>query len=909
MPDPKPEDEINDAGSAPDEIPGKLTQGPGDTSSGTDDSSKLAGRRPPENLPEELVKKRLARLDTRRALADLCKSVPGLDEVLLPRGIQADALTRKSGSNASLLKNLSRRIFQDSSAWGAFRTAVQEQIPPETFEAAKEVSQNSLAELSKSHTVEGLLLAAVTGDEEPDDGIVGILVESWGSQDQQEKQQASDSARTRELESEVESLKKERDGLSFSSRTAKEQTESLRQEVEVLRKEREDSASRVKRAEENAAAARDSEGELKARISELESRNAELERALAGERDAYAKAAERVEQMHGELGEVAAERDQVRDAIENARFTDNGFGDLLVRSVKNEVGALPDSVESAARTARLMEFMGKVLQAHSELRGPEPREASGNSENEGTGEPGPRQVKDTENAPARHVDGGSSGEVSGRSGNRSREGGGSKGSEGSKDSEDSEYSRAGAPVAPTTDLLTKLAEREERGDPRTHRSNSERTSGKTPGAVPKPRPMLSFRALGGAGEVGGSSHLLDFGDTRVLVDAGIKPDGRSAQTPDFASLEKLDAAVITHAHLDHCGALPRLFRDRPGLPVYCTPPSAKLIVAALNDHAAMGGSLPGGVPISEVRKNLIPVPFGKPFKAGNARVTFTESGHILGAASVLLQTGSATTFHTGDICLEDHLSIPSANLPNVSDIDLLIMEATLADQRPQPFDESIRTMVNVINETTMNNEGSVLIPTYALGQAQEILLGLKHYGREYGLDRDVFIYVDGSVVTTSERLYAEQLAYMKPYLQQSDPREVFFSDNIRAVSNDDSARERILTNPCAIVASPVTMQGGASAFYRKRLEGSPENAVILPSNAAAAYANDTNGDAQWRVERVNFAAHCTKEDLMSITERLTPRQIILVHGSKRKISDLAHRLSPSHKIHTPGVGDTVRTVL
>lgn len=909
MPDPKPEDEINDAGSAPDENPGKPAQGSGDTSSGTEDSSKLAGRRPPENLPEELVKKRLARLDTRRALADLCKSVPGLDEVLLPRGIQADALTRKSGSNAPLLKNLSRRIFQDSSAWGAFRTAVQEQIPPETFEAAKEVSRSNLAELSESHTIEGLLLAAVAGEEDPDDETVRMLVEAWGSQDQQEKQQASDSARTRELESEVESLKKERDGLSFSSRTAKEQTESLRQEVEVLRKEREDSASRVKRAEENAATARDSENKLKARISELESRNAELERALTGERDAYAKAAERVEQMHGELGEVAAERDQVRDAIENARFTDNGFGDLLVRSVKNEVGALPDSVDSAARAARLMEFMSKVLQAHSELRGPEPREASGSSENEGTGEPGPRKVRDTGDAPAQQVDGGSSGHVSGRSGNRSREGGDSKGSEGSKDSEDSEYSRTGAPVAPTTDLLAKLSAREERGDPRTHRSSGEGIPGKAPSTVPKPRPMLSFRALGGAGEVGGSSHLLDFGDTRVLVDAGIKPDGRSAQTPDFASLEKLDAAVITHAHLDHCGALPRLFRDRPGLPVYCTPPSAKLIVAALNDHAAMGGSLPGGVPISEVRKNLIPVPFGKPFQAGNARVTFTESGHILGAASVLLQTGSATTFHTGDICLEDHLSIPSANLPNVSDIDLLIMEATLADQRAQPFDESIRTMVNVINETTMRNEGSVLIPTYALGQAQEILLGLKHYGREYGLDRDVFIYVDGSVVTTSERLYAEQLAYMKPYLQQSDPREVFFSDNIRAVSNDDAARERILTNPCAIVASPVTMQGGASAFYRKRLEGSPQNAVILPSNAAAAYANDTNGDAQWRVERVNFAAHCTKEDLMSITERLTPRQIILVHGSKRKISDLAHRLSPSHKIHTPGVGDTVRTVL
>jgi uncharacterized protein len=874
MSDSKPGDE--GAGNARENLADEFSEGAGGESGfAVDESSKLSSRRPPENLPEELVKKRLDRLDTRRALANLCKSIPGLDEILLPRGIQADALTRKSGSNTRLLKQLSSKVTQDAAAWGAFRTAVQEQIPPETSEAVEKLSEENFRELSEAHTVEGLLLAAVAGDREPDGEVVEMLVSAWGSEDQQEKKKASDSARVQELEAEVESLKKERDQLSFSSRTAKEQTEALRHEVEVLRSEREEAASRVRKAEESATAARESEEGLKERISELGTRNAELERALEGERGAYAKAAERVEQMHEELGEIASERDRVQDALENARFTDQGFGELLVRSVKNEVGALPDSVDSAARTAKLMQFMGQVLQAHSELR-PEPREtgsgSTGTPSNENTGE---------------------------RTGTRSRESGAGG------DSEDPEHSQGISEAEPRADLLSKLSS----STTRPHRVSEQSEPRKSVSAAPKPRPMLSFRALGGAGEVGGSSHLLDFGDSRVLVDAGIKPDGRSAQAPDFASLDRLDAAVITHAHLDHCGALPRLFRDRPGLPVYCTPPSAKLIVSALNDHAAMGGSLPGGVPISEVRKNLIPVPFGKPFKAGNARVTFTESGHILGAASVLLQTGAATTFHTGDICLEDHLSIPSANLPNVRDIDLLIMEATLADRRPQPFDESIRTMVNVINETTMENEGSVLIPTYALGQAQEIILGLKHYGREYGLDRDVFIYVDGSVVTTSERLYAEQLGYMKPYLQHSDPREVFFSDNIRAVSNDDEARERILTNPCAIVASPVTMQGGASAFYRKRLESLPENAVILPSNAAATYANDTNGDARWRVERVNFAAHCTKEDLMSITERLTPHQIILIHGSKRKISDLAHRLSPSHKIHTPGVGETVRTVL
>src|ERR687895_216879 len=801
---------------------------------GSDES--LPDRLPPKNLPEELIRRRLARLDTRRALADLCKSVPGLEEILLPRGIQADALTRKSGAGASLLKHLARRIMQDPAAWGAFRTAVQEQIPPETFHALEDFSPKMLKKLSDSHTTEGLLLAALSGEGEPDEEVVATLVKAWRSEHQQAEKRASENAHVRELETELERLKEENEQLSFASRAAKERAAALAEEVAVLTSERQGASDLVRKAEEQAASALDMRSQLDERIVELERRGAQLERALEGERSAYSKAAERVEELHAELGQVMAERDRIQAALRNARFTDKGFGELLVRAVKNEVGALPPSIDSAAQTARLLEFMGKVLAAHNDLR-----------------EPG--STPDSE----------PSGE----------------------DTEDSESSPA-SPSAPPTEPVTSTIE-----------------------VFARSRPTLSFRALGGAGEVGGSSHLLDFGAPRVLVDAGIKPDGRGPLAPNFGKLEGLDAAVITHAHLDHCGALPLLVRDRPEVPIYCTPPSAKLIVSALNDHAAMGGGLAGGAPLPEVKKRLVPMPFGKPFKVGDAKITLTESGHILGAASVLVRSGPATVFHTGDICMEDHFSIPSARLPDVRDIDLLIMEATLADQKPQPFSESVKKMVEVINDTTLKREGTVLIPTYALGQAQEIILGLKHYGGEYGLDRDVFIYVDGSVVTTSERLYAEQLGYMKPYLQHSDPREIFFSENIRAVANDDKARERILTNPCAIIASPVTMQGGAPAFYRRRLETSAKNAVILPSNAASSYGTHhaAGEEEQWRVERVSFAAHCTQDELLDITEKLSPRQIILIHGSKRRISDLAFRLAPDHKIHTPGVGETVRIVL
>jgi Cft2 family RNA processing exonuclease len=814
---------------------GARSEGP-DEDAGKSSPNRL----PPKDLPEELLLRRLGRLDTRRALAELCKTVPGLDEILLPRGIQADALTRKSGGSAQMLRGLLRKVTQDAAAWGAFRTAIQQQIPPETFEALEDFSEENLEDLARAHTTEGLLLAALSAEEEPEEGIVESLIEAWREEQGEAEKRASQDARTRGLETEVERLKQENERLSFASRAAKERAAALAGEVEVLTGEREGASQLVKRAEERAEAALDLRGRLDERIVELERRSTQLERALESERAAYSRAAERVEELYEELGRVAAERDRIQSALRNARFTDKGFGELLVRAVKNEVGALPTSLDSTAQTARLLEFMGKVLQAHTDLRG-------------------------------------------------SRTGGSSSDSAGD-DAEESEPSPVDPPAVEESE-------------------NGARSRGT--GVYVRRRPTLSFRALGGAGEVGGSSHLLDFGTTRVLVDAGIKPDGRGPLAPDFGRLEGLDAAVVTHAHLDHCGALPLLVRDRPEVPIYCTPPSAKLIVSALNDHAAMGGGLPGGAPIHEVKKRLVPVPFGTPIEVGDAKITLTESGHILGAASVLLASGPSTVFHTGDICMEDHFSIPSARLPEVRDIDLLIMEATLADQKPQPFSESIKKMVEVINETTQKRGGTVLIPTYALGQAQEIILGLKHYGKEYGLDRDVFIYVDGSVVTTSERLYAEQLRYMKPYLQHTDPKELFFSENIRAVANDDNARERILSNPCAIIASPVTMQGGASAFYRRRLEKSPTNAVILPSNAAASYGTHRaeGEEAQWRVERVSFAAHCTQDELLGITEKLSPRQIILIHGSRRRISDLAFRLAPNHKIHTPTVGETVRTVL
>ncbi|HLL39522.1 MAG TPA: hypothetical protein VK357_07610, partial [Rubrobacteraceae bacterium] len=222
---------------------------------------------PPKDLPEELLQRRLARLDTRKALADLCKSIPGLDEALLPRGIQADALTRKSGGSAAIIKNVSRRVMNDVTAWGAFRSAIGEQIPPETYEAVESLEPDSIGEVASAHTTEGLLLAALSGDVDPEEEIVEALISAWREENQKAEKRATEDAHISELKTRLELLTRENERLSFTSRTANERAASLGREVEVLRGENEDAITSARKAEEKAAAALDLRGQMGEKVA------------------------------------------------------------------------------------------------------------------------------------------------------------------------------------------------------------------------------------------------------------------------------------------------------------------------------------------------------------------------------------------------------------------------------------------------------------------------------------------------------------------------------------------------------------------------------------------------------------------------------------------------------------------
>ncbi|MGI8651158.1 MAG: hypothetical protein ACR2KW_12410, partial [Rubrobacter sp.] len=428
------------------------------------------------SLPEALIKKRLGRLDTRKALFDLCRGVVGLEDVLLPRSMQADALTRKSGG-ALVIREVAKRVMQDTAAWDAFRTAIEVQVPQELRAAASELTSENLEESVEKHAPEGLLLAAALNEKPPSPEVVRALADRYSDESVKAADQATKDARVRELESELEQLKHDNERLSFQQRAAAERAKALSGEVEALTESIRSDSTRAQEAEKLMNTAVGERSSLESRISGLERRGEQLERALEGERRAYAKAAERVDELHHNLGSVTKERDKIRSALQNARITDKGFGDLMVRAVKNEVSAMPASIEYAAQTAKLLEFMGRVLQVHEEIRNNRSPESRG-SRREESEDPEPSQ--------------------------------GSSGTEGASDRLETELPTPEDSLESFDSLAGKNS------SPATTKEKLQAVSSV------RRRPSLSFRALGGAGEIGGSSHLLDFGKARILIDAGIK---------------------------------------------------------------------------------------------------------------------------------------------------------------------------------------------------------------------------------------------------------------------------------------------------------------------------------------------------------------------------------------------------
>lgn len=419
--------------------------------------------------------------------------------------------------------------------------------------------------------------------------------------------------------------------------------------------------------------------------------------------------------------------------------------------------------------------------------------------------------------------------------------------------------------------------------------------------------MVKITFKGASQEVGRSAFLVDSGD-KILLDYGVKltPSGTEYPLPVKTNL---DAAIISHAHLDHTGNLPHLFQETNCL-VYMTPPTLGIAKILWFDTLKIAG-LEGmdakfaKEEIAQTEKFTFPITYGKKMDiTESTSMVFHDAGHIVGSALTELRLKDKTMVYTGDFrYVETRLHNP-AQFEKIKGCDYLITESTYGDRDHPDRKETEKSFVESVQET-IDRGGHVLLPTFAVGRSQEIIDVLN----EYTLHAP--IYFDGMGQQVA-RIYLANPSYLK------NPRFLRKAlDKVRWVRNIKD-RKSALKEPSVIVCTSGMMQGGSVYAYLPQIHGDKSSRIMLTGYQVA----ETPGrvlletgkmnlegivvDVKAKVERYDFSAHAGREELFRAMKRLSPEKVICVHGDAVVTKKFAESIKEEG--YTPIVPELGKTV-
>ncbi|NHJ33389.1 MAG: beta-CASP ribonuclease aCPSF1 [Asgard group archaeon] len=460
-----------------------------------------------------------------------------------------------------------------------------------------------------------------------------------------------------------------------------------------------------------------------------------------------------------------------------------------------------------------------------------------------------------------------------------------------------------------------------------------------------PTDWVRITSLGGYREVGRSATLLRTPESSILVDCGVNV-GRNTTKDMFPrldsqefSIENLDAVVITHAHLDHCGFLPYLYKYGFEGPVYTTKATSNLMTLLQIDYLDVAKKEGKILPYSskDVRNlvlHTIPLSYGEVTDISpDIRLTLHNAGHILGSAIVHLHIGNGLY----NLAIAQDFKYRQTNLldPAISRfprLEALFMESTYGNpQDIMPTNKEAETQLMEIIVQTLNRGGKVLIPVLAVGRAQELQIVLESLMAK-GMIPKVPIYLDGmiseaSAVTTCHPEYLSRKLREKIFHVGQNP---FLAECFHKVESRDERAQIILGDPCIIMATSGMLTGGPSVEYFDKLSRDSKNSLIFVSyqgegSLGRKVQKNVNeitlmekGHARvLKIEMeihtvIGFSGHSDRRELLNYARKATPRpeKIFLIHGEKSKCISLASTLHKMLKVETkaPDVLETVRLV-
>lgn len=443
-------------------------------------------------------------------------------------------------------------------------------------------------------------------------------------------------------------------------------------------------------------------------------------------------------------------------------------------------------------------------------------------------------------------------------------------------------------------------------------------------------PALTF--WGAAGGVTGSMHLLECGNSKVLLDCGLHQGRREEARLRNAHFpfhpHQIDAVIVSHAHIDHCGNLPTLLRHGFDGPIYCTPPTRDLLRVMLADSAkiqeedaahlniARGYAEPWvqplytAVDVEKVFARLVSVPYNRDHDAAKGvRFRFIEAGHVLGSAMVHVITAAPdrdrTLTFSGDMGRRGlPILKPTGAIPPA---DVLVCESTYGNRTHRSFTETVEKLYAAVRDTAERG-GKVLIPAFSLGRTQLIIHVLQQGLREGKLPR-IPVFVDSPLASEVAGVYRSHPNALSDDVARDlrDGHGLLGGDGVSYVRDfEESTLLATRRGPAVIIASSGMCDAGRIQGHLKQLIDDPRCSIVLVSFQAPGTVGRKLLEPkptvrflgrEWNkwIEVLHldgFSGHADKNDFAAYLGPLVGKvgKVRLIHGESEQAEALADSL-------------------
>jgi predicted metal-dependent RNase len=397
--------------------------------------------------------------------------------------------------------------------------------------------------------------------------------------------------------------------------------------------------------------------------------------------------------------------------------------------------------------------------------------------------------------------------------------------------------------------------------------------------------------------------LLEDEKKNLLLDCGIKL-GETTEYPLLHDDEllRIRNVAISHAHLDHSGYLPHVYSKKARPKIFMTKPTRDLTGVLLSDYQRIqaakheGRRIFSSKDVEGVMKDANIMEYLEAFQA-DFTVHFHPAGHIMGSAMTMIENNGKKLLFSGDICMRKTRVLDPCE--RGLSIGTLIVENTYGsrDDIIPSHKESYQKMATIIKET-LNHGGHVIIPSFAVGRAQEVLLALDDYMRS-GAIPEAKIFIDGMIgkamkIYRHNAIYANDDIKRRILMSEDDP---FKSPNFHHPRS--KTREDVLKEPCIIVTTSGMLSGGPVLFYLEKLGSDPKNALIFVGYQAdgttgskvlqndrkiTIYGNEI--ELKLRVENIRLSGHADFNELIQYIKSMKGlKKVFLMHGDKTELRD------------------------